>query len=94
MTMLRYYTDIRKLHPKTSKCLISYFRRYRERFFGKNVEEIRTYSPNKRMWIIESFKKFGTYYHYKTGNDQCSELILTRIRRFGLNIGNSDHGRL
>ena len=92
--MLRYYTDIRKLHPKTSRCLVSYFRRYRESFFGRNVEEIRTCTPNKRMWIIDAFKKFGTYYLYKTGNDQCSELILKTIRRYGLNIGNSDHGRL
>lgn len=92
--MLRYYVEVRRLHPKTAKCLVSYFKRYRETFFGNNVEEIRGFLPNKRMWILDAFKKFGTYYQYKTGNEECTELILRIIRRYGLNIGNSDHGRL
>jgi hypothetical protein len=46
------------------------------------------------MWILESFRKFGAYYCYRTGNDQCRDLVTKIIRRYGLNIGNSSHGRL
>lgn len=92
--MLQYYIEVRRLNPKTSRCLVSYFKRYKEIFFGNAVEEIRKLSPNKRMWILDAFKKFGYYYQYKTGDDQCCELILRIIRRYGLNVGNSDHGRL
>jgi hypothetical protein len=92
--MLRYYTTVKRLHPRTSRCLVSYFKRFQDIFFGEKVEELRVYPPSKRMWILESFRKFGVYYHYKTGNDQCSDLVAKVIRRYGLNIGNSNHGRL
>jgi intergrase/recombinase len=92
--ILRYYITVKKLHPRTSRCLVSYFKRFRDTFFGDKVEELRGYSPSKKMWILEAFRKFGEYYHYKTGNDQCSDLVAKIIRRYGLNIGNSNHGRL
>ena len=88
-----FYT-VKRLQPRTSRCLVSYFRRFQDTFFGEKVEELRGYPPSKRMWILESFRKFGAYYHYKTGNDQCSDLVAKIIRRYGLIIGNNNNGRL
>jgi hypothetical protein len=80
--MLRYYSTVKRLNPRTSRCLVSYFKRFRDAFFGDKVEGLRGYPPSKKMWILEAFRKFGAYYHYKTGNDQCSELVAKIIRRY------------
>jgi hypothetical protein len=53
--MLRYYTTVKKLHPRTSRCMVSYFKRFRDTFFGDKVEELRGHPPSKRMWILEYY---------------------------------------
>jgi intergrase/recombinase len=92
--MLNYYQNIRNLHPKTSRDLVGYFRRFRDQFFSKKVEELRILSPRIRSKIIDSFRKFGQYYLYKYNDDSCIDLISKVIRRYNLNAGNNDHGRL
>jgi intergrase/recombinase len=92
--MYDYYLNIRKFHPKTSYDLVSYFKRFRDQFFTEKVEEIRILTPRMRSKIIEAFRKFGQYYFYRFNNDQCTDLVAKIIRRYSLNIGNTDHGKL
>jgi hypothetical protein len=47
-----------------------------------------------RSKIIEAFRKFGQYYFYRFNNDQCTDLVAKIIRRYSLNVGNTDHGKL
>jgi intergrase/recombinase len=92
--MLNYYQNIRNLHPKTSRDLVGYFRRFKDQFFSKEAEELRILSPRIRSKIIESFRKFGQYYLYKYNDDSCIDLVSKIIRRYNLNAGNNDHNRL
>jgi intergrase/recombinase len=89
-----YYLNIRKFHPKTSHDLVSYFKRFRDQFFTEKVEDIRILTPRMRSKIIEAFRKFGQYYFYRFNNDQCTDLVIKIIRRYSLNVGNTDHGKL
>jgi intergrase/recombinase len=92
--MYNYYCDILKLHPKTCRDLVSYFRRFRQTFFTEKAQEIRSLTPRMRSKILDAFRKFRQYYLYKFNNDQCAELTAKIIRRYNLNVGNNDHGRL
>ena len=92
--MYNYYLHIRKLHPNTSRDLISYFKRFRDLFFTERIEEIRVLSPRIRSKIMDSFRKFGQYYLYKYNNDQCMDLVTKIIRRHSLSVGNTEHGKL
>jgi intergrase/recombinase len=92
--MYNYYLNIRKFHPKTCRDLVSYFKRFRDQFFTQRVEELQTLTARMRSRILESFRKFGQYYFYKFNNDQCTDLIEKTIRRYSLNVGNTDHGKL
>jgi intergrase/recombinase len=92
--MINYYHNIRSLHPKTSRDLVEYFKRFRGQFFSKEAEQLRILSPRIRSKIIDSFRKFGQYYLYKYNDDSCIDLVSKIIRRYNLNAGNNDHGRL
>jgi intergrase/recombinase len=92
--MSNYYQNVRTLHPKTCRDLVGYFRRFRDPFFSKKAEELRILSPRIRSKIIDSFRKFGQYYLYKYNDDSCIDLVSKIIRRYNLNAGNNDHGRL
>jgi intergrase/recombinase len=92
--MYDYYRNILGLHPKTCRDLVSYFRRFRDQFFTERAEEIRSFTPRMRSKILDAFRKFGQYYLYKFNNDRCTELVARIIRRYNLNVGNSEHGRL
>src|SRR5215212_7489254 len=92
--MLNYYQNIRSLHPKTSRDLVGYFRRFKGQFFSKKAEELRILSPRVRSKIIDSFRKFGQYYLYKYNDESCIDLVSKIIRRYNLNAGNNDHSRL
>jgi hypothetical protein len=50
--MLKYLLTIRKLDDKHVKDIVSYFRRFRDLFFGPQPEEILKFSPPKRGWIL------------------------------------------
>ncbi|MGB8035655.1 MAG: hypothetical protein WCF03_17715, partial [Nitrososphaeraceae archaeon] len=73
--MLRFYISNLKLHNKSARDLISYFRRYYDIFFGNHPDEILKYAPHKRSWILQSVKKFASYYRYKTGNPDCEDVV-------------------
>ena len=93
--MYNYYKNIRGLHPKTCKDLISYFRRFKDQFFTpQKGEELRMLSPRIRSKIMDSFRKFGQYYLYKYNDDSCIDLVSKIIRRYNLNAGNNDHSKL
>jgi intergrase/recombinase len=93
--MYNYYQNIRGLHPKTCKDLISYFRRFKDQFFTPHKgEELRMLSPRIRSKIMDSFRKFGQYYLYKYNDDSCIDLVSKIIRRYNLNAGNNDHSKL
>ena len=92
--MLKYLLTIRKLDNKHVKDIVSYFRRFRDLFFGPQPEEILKFSPPKRGWIIQAMRHFGSYYYYKTNNPECKELIEKIINRYGLNIGLDMHQRI
>jgi hypothetical protein len=86
--MHKYLLTIRKLDSKHVKDIVSYFRRFRDLFFGAQPEEILKSQPPKRGWIIQAMRQFfSNYYFYKTNNPECKELIDKIINRYGLNIG-------
>jgi intergrase/recombinase len=92
--MLKYLLTIRRLDSKHVKDIVSYFRRFRDLFFGPQLEDIFKFSASKRGWIIQAMRHFGNYYYYKTNNPECKELIEKIIDRYGLNIGLDMHQRI
>jgi hypothetical protein len=92
--MLKYLLTIRKLDNKHVKDIVSYFKRFRDLFFGPQPEEILKFSPPKRGWIIQAMRHFGNYYYYKNNNPECKELVDKIINRYGLNIGLDMHQRI
>ncbi|MGH9979873.1 MAG: hypothetical protein ACRD8Z_29135, partial [Nitrososphaeraceae archaeon] len=92
--MYEYYLKLKKLHPKTCRDTISYFRRFRNQFFTEDAKEISMMTPRIRSKITDAFRKFGQYYLYKYNNDQCLDLVTRIIRRYSLNVGNNDHNKL
>ena len=84
--MFRYYVNNLKLHIKSAKDLVSYFRRYSDIFFGNHPDEILKYTPHKRSWILQSVKKFSSYYRFKTGNPDCEDVVKRMIERYNLNV--------
>src|SRR5215208_1821940 len=92
--MLKYLLTIRKLNNKHVRDIVSYFRRFRDVFFGPQPEQILKLKPPKRGWILQGMRHFGNYYYYKTNNPECKELIEKIINRYGLNIGLDMHQRI
>src|SRR5215213_1620043 len=92
--MLKYLLTIRKLDNKHVKDIVSYFRRFRDLFFGPQPEDVLKFNPPKRGWIIQAMRHFGNYYYYKTNNPECKELVEKIINRYGLNIGLDMHQRI
>jgi intergrase/recombinase len=92
--LYNYYFKVLRLHPKTCRDLVSYFRRFKTDFFTQTAESFSTLTPRVRSKILDAFRKFGQYYLFKYNNDQCAELVARIVRRYNLNAGNSDHGRI
>ena len=92
--MLKYLLTIRRLDNKHTKDIVSYFRRFRDLFFGVQPEEILKFQPPKRGCIIQAMRHFGSYYFYKTNNPECKELIDKIINRYGLDIALDMHQRI
>ena len=84
--MLKFYTNNLRLHNKSARDLVSYFRRYYDIFFGNHPDEVLKYAPHKRSWILQSMKKFASYYKYKTGNPDCEDVVKRMIERYNLNV--------
>ena len=84
--MLKFYVNNLRLHNKSARDLISYFRRYYDIFFGNHPDEILKYAPHKRSWILQSIKKLAQYYKYKTGNPDCEDVVRKMIERYNLNV--------
>ena len=84
--MLKFFVNNLRLHNKSARDLVSYFRRYYDIFFGNHPDEILKYAPHKRSWILQSIKKFAQYYKYKTGNPDCEDVVRKMIERYNLNV--------
>lgn len=57
--MLKYLLSIRKLHEHNARSLVSYFKRFRDSFFGRDPTEISKLTPHKRMWVMQAMRNFG-----------------------------------
>ena len=73
--------------------LVSYFRRYRDIFFGPEPGELHKFKP-QRAWTLQGMRQFGNYYFYRTNNPECKELVEKIINRYGLNIGLDMHQKI
>jgi intergrase/recombinase len=85
--MTEYLTSIRRLQPHYANSLTSYFRRYRDVFFGPDPSQILELTPHRRMWILQAVRNFASYYLYRTGNHECRELVEKIIGRYSLSAG-------
>jgi intergrase/recombinase len=92
--MLNYLLQIRRFENHNSRCLVSYFRRFRDVFFGANPADLLKLTPHKRGWILQAMRAFGNYYNYKTNNPECKESIEKIINRYALNVGLDRHQRI
>jgi intergrase/recombinase len=92
--MLNYFLNIRKFDKKHARDLVSYFRRYRDMFFGPEPGDLHKFKPHKRAWTLQGIRHFGNYYFYRTNNPECKELIEKIINRYGLNIGLDMHQKI
>ncbi len=92
--MFSYLLTIRKYDKHNSRCLVNYFRKYRDVFFGPTPTELLKFTPHKRSWILQGMRHFGNYYYYKVNNPECRELIEKIISRYGLNIGLDMHQKI
>jgi len=81
--MLKYFLNIRKFDKKHARDLVSYFRRYRDIFFGPEPGDLHKFKPHKRAWTLQGMRHFGNYYFYRTNNPECKELIEKIINRYG-----------
>ena len=83
--MLNYLLTIRKYQNHNARCIVNYFRKYRDIFFGPNPTEILKFTPHKRSWILQGIRHFGNYYLYKLNNPECrlsrSQSTVLRIMR-------------
>jgi len=76
----------RRYHPKTAKCLVSYFRRYGDIFFGINPDLLLfRLKPHKRSWILQAMKRIGDYYFWKYNSRDVQDLVRRIIERYHLN---------
>jgi hypothetical protein len=47
----------KRYHPKTTLCLVNYFKRYADTFFGPEPDtEVFKLKPHKRGWILQAMK--------------------------------------
>ncbi len=77
---------MKRYHPKTSQCFVSYFRRYADIFFANNPDtELFMLKPHKRSWILQSMKKIGEYYFWKYNTTDIRDLVKRIIERYQLN---------
>ena len=75
-----------KYHPHTAKCYYSYYIRYVDTYFSPIVDvELFKLAKHKRLWILQSIKRFGDYYAYRYGNKDVKNLIARIIERYDLN---------
>ena len=84
--LLKFYLSNLKLQNKNGRDLVSDFRRYSDLFFGSDPSDILKFSPHKRSWILQAMKKFTNYYYFKTGNNDCKDVVSRIIDRFNLNV--------
>ena len=71
-----------KYYEHTAKCYLSYFERYAHVFFGLNPDmELFKLNPYKRLWILQSVKRFGDFYFRKYNNREVIQLIRQIIKR-------------
>ena len=76
----------KRYHPKTSKCLVSYFRRYADIFFDINPDVLLfRLKPHKRSWILQAMKRIGDYYFWKYNSRDIQDLVKRIIERYHLN---------
>lgn len=76
----------KRYHPKTAKCLVSYFRRYADIFFGINPDvPLFRLKPHKRSWILQAMKRIGDYYFWKYNSRDIQDLVKRIIERYHLN---------
>ena len=77
---------MKRYHPKTSRCFVSYFRKYADIFFASNPDlELFKLKPHKRSWILQSMKKIGDYYFWKYNTREVQDLVKRIIERYQLN---------
>jgi hypothetical protein len=77
---------VKRYHPKTCRCFVSYFRRYADIFFANNPDiELFKLKPHKRSWILQSMKKIGDYYFWKYNTTDIQDLVKRIIERYQLN---------
>lgn len=76
----------KRYHPKTAKCLVSYFRRYADIFFDINPDiPLFRLKPHKRSWILQAMKRIGDYYFWKYNSRDIQDLVKRIIERYNLN---------
>jgi Archaeal phage integrase len=76
----------KRYHPKTTLCLVNYFKRYADIFFGPEPDtELFKLKPHKRGWILQAMKRFGDYYFWKYNTREVQELVRKIIERYVLN---------
>lgn len=77
---------MKRYTTKTSKSLVSYFRRYTDIFFGPGPDnELFKLKPHKRAWILQSMKRLGDYYFWKYNTREVQNLVKTIIESHWLN---------
>jgi hypothetical protein len=77
---------MKRYHPRTARCFVSYFRKYADIFFGNNPDvELFKLKPHKRSWILQSIKKIGDYYLWKYNTRDIQDLVKRIIERYELN---------
>ena len=84
--MLKFYINNLRLHNKSARDLVSYFRRYYDIFFGSHPDEILKYAPHKRSWILQSMKKFAHITSTKQEIQTVKMLLRRMIERYNLNV--------
>jgi hypothetical protein len=76
----------KRYHPKTAKCLVSYFRRYADIFFDINPDiPLFRLKPHKRSWILQAMKRIGDCYFWKYNSRDIQDLVKRIIERYNLN---------
>jgi hypothetical protein len=77
---------MKRYHPSTARCFVSYFRKYADIFFGNNPDvDLFKLKPHKRSWILQSIKKIGDYYLWKYNTRDIQDLVKRIIERYELN---------
>jgi hypothetical protein len=85
----KWLIEFKNIEKGYADDIISYYRRFKDQFFGPHPEQIRNYSEKVRAYSLGAMRKFAEYWRWKirTKDTDCKDLVEYIIIHNYLNAG-------